>query len=348
MHKLASTLRENLNRLTEAYDLRLQKISGYADLPAASRLEAARYDLELIAACLEAQDDTRFVQFVRSRVDERLGQAFAPESLLQALTAIEETLTPWVAAVEDATFLWRAFSQARTVLSQGILKDVTARTEANVALRESEERYRDLFENANDLIQSVAPDGSIMYVNRAWRKTLGYSEEEIPNLSLFDVIHPDSLPHCMEMFQHVIAGETIGRVEATFVTKDGRTVAVEGGVSCKFKNGNPVATRGIFRDVTEHRQADERVKRSRQTLQAILDAMPFGVVIIDRYKKVRRANNAALALMGYTLEEQIVGMLCHNTLCPAERNKCPILDLRQELDRSERILVTREEKHIPI
>lgn len=348
MHKLASTMRDDLGTLVEAYDRRLQEISDYADIPDQSRLEAARYDLELVAACLEARDDTEFVQFIRNRVGERLGQAFASESLSQALTAIEETITPLVATVEDATFLWRAFSQARTVLSQMVLEDITERTKTNVALLESEERYRDLFENANDLIQSVAPDGSIMYVNRAWRETLGYSEEEIPALSLFDVIHPDSLAHCMEMFQHVIAGEAVERVEAMFVTKDGRPVTVEGSVSCKFRNGNPVATRGIFRDITERKRAEEKIKRSRETMQTLLDAMPFGVVIIDKYKKIRRANNAALALMRYTLEEQIVGMLCHKTLCPAEGDKCPILDFGQELDRSERILVTRGGKHVPI
>jgi PAS domain S-box-containing protein len=348
MHKLASTLRDDLGTLVEAYDLRLQEISDYADMPDQSRLEAARYDLELVAACLEAWDDNKFVQFIRNRVGERLESAFASESLLQALTAIEETITPLVATVEEATFLWRAFSQARTVLSQAALEDITERTQTNLALQESEERYRDLFENANDLIQSVAPDGSIVYVNRAWRETLGYSEEEIPGLSLFDVVHPDSMAHCMEMFQHVLAGETLGRVEAKFVTKDGRPVTVEGSVSCKFRNGNPVATRGIFRDITERKRAEEKIKRSRETLQTLLDAMPFGVVIIDKYKKIRRANNAALALMGYTLEEQIVGMLCHKTLCPAEGDKCPILDFGQELDRSERILVARGGKHVPI
>ena len=89
------------------------------------------------------------------------------------------------------------------------------------ALMESEERYRDLFENATDLIQSITPDGGFVYVNRAWKDVLGYSDKEISQITLWDIIHPDSLTHCQEVFNKVIAGETIKNVEATIIAKTG-------------------------------------------------------------------------------------------------------------------------------
>jgi PAS domain-containing protein len=52
------------------------------------------------------------------------------------------------------------------------------------SLRESEARYRDLFENVNDLIQCVNPEGRFVYVNRAWKETLGYSDHDIEGLNI--------------------------------------------------------------------------------------------------------------------------------------------------------------------
>jgi PAS domain S-box-containing protein len=150
----------------------------------------------------------------------------------------------------------------------GIIRDISDRKRAERALRESEERYRDLFENAHDLIQSVTPDGRFLYVNRAWRETLGYSKEAVSDLSLFDIIHPDSRPHFMEVLQRVMAGEDARNVEATFIAKDGRELVVEGNVSCRFRNGRPVSTRGIFRDITERKEAEEALRQYAAELEA--------------------------------------------------------------------------------
>ena len=131
--------------------------------------------------------------------------------------------------------------------------------EATAKIRESEERYRDLFENATDLIQSVTTDGRFIYVNEAWRKTLGYSEEEVANLSLRDIIHADYMPLYKEIAQKVIL-EPVDNVEAGFVTKDGTKIIVEGNISCRFKGGELVSIRGIFRNITERKQAEEKLQ----------------------------------------------------------------------------------------
>ena len=145
---------------------------------------------------------------------------------------------------------------------------LAALQETTTQIRESEERYSDLFENAAELIHSVAVDGHFLYVNEAWRKTLGYSQEEVAKLSLWDIIHPDYLAYYREVFQKVISGETLN-VEADFVTKDGKRITVRGNISCRFKNGTAVGTRGIFHDVTERKQAEEKLQQLYQQERAL-------------------------------------------------------------------------------
>ncbi|OFV99811.1 MAG: hypothetical protein A3F68_05025, partial [Acidobacteria bacterium RIFCSPLOWO2_12_FULL_54_10] len=145
--------------------------------------------------------------------------------------------------------------------------EIAMRGRAEEALRASEERLRDFLDNANDLIQSVMPDGRFLYVNRCWRESLGYSEGEISSLSLFDIVHPDHRETCRVLFNRLLRGDAINNIETMFVAKDGRTIYVSGNVNCCFDGGTPVATRGIFRDITERKRGEEMLRRSEAQLK---------------------------------------------------------------------------------
>jgi len=132
--------------------------------------------------------------------------------------------------------------------------------EATTEIRESEDRYRDLFENATDLIHSVTIDGQFLYVNEAWRKTLGYSEEELLNILIWDIIPQKHMSLVKESFQKVIAGESERNLQAVFMTKGGESIIVEGNASGRFKDGEAVSIRGIFHDITERKQAEEKLE----------------------------------------------------------------------------------------
>jgi PAS domain S-box-containing protein len=177
------------------------------------------------------------------------------------------------------------------------------RRQAERQVKESEERYRDLFESASDLIQSVGADGSFIYVNRAWREALGYSEEEIKNLLLFDIIHPDSLSHCSEMFRRVMSGEKLAHVEARFVTKDGQTIDVEGSVSCSLKEGQPVATRSIFRDITERKRFEAELAQARDV--AVESARLKAEFLANMSHEIRTPMNAIIGMSGLLLDTSL-------------------------------------------
>jgi len=197
-------------------------------------------------------------------------------------------------------------SDRRLIL--GIARDISRRKRAEAALQESEERFRDIIEHAHDLIQSVSPQGRFEYVNKAWLDTLGYREKDVGRLTLLDVLHPDSHAHCMSVFGSVLAGQTADHVEATFLSSSGEAIPVEGNVSCRFRDGAPVSTRGIFRDVTERKRYEERLARmarhdpltgalnryaldellSREAARSERSGRPIGLLMIDinRFKEI--------------------------------------------------------------
>ncbi len=167
------------------------------------------------------------------------------------------------------TALVNAEGEVEFVMSTGI--DITERKLAELALKESEERYRDLFENASDLIQAVDAEGYFLYVNRAWKETLGYTDAQIQQMRIFDIIHPDYREHCQVAFQKLVAGEPLDKVETAFVTAKGETVWVEGSVNCRFEDGVMVSTRGIFRNITERKKAAEELERQSRRAQLLAD-----------------------------------------------------------------------------
>ena len=141
-------------------------------------------------------------------------------------------------------------------------RDVSERKRADRALRESEERYRDLFDNASDLVCMAAPDGSLLYVNKAWQEGTGYSEHEIGQMQLLDIVHPDSRNLYQAVLTRVLSGERLNHVELVLVPKAGAPITVEGNLSCTFKDGRPSVVRGIYRDITERKRVEEHLRRA--------------------------------------------------------------------------------------
>lgn len=186
------------------------------------------------------------------------------------------------------------------------VRDLTQRRIAEEALRNSERRYRDLFEGASDLIQIVAPGGKILYVNRAWRERLGYSEADVASLTAFDVIHPESQVHCRDVFRCALEGQAT-KSEAIFVAKSGRKIDVAGTCSAQFENGKPVALRGIFRDVTEAKLASELAAEADKRIISIYESMPTPFMALDRDWRFVYLNPVAVRMRADQDPSRVIG-----------------------------------------
>ncbi len=135
-------------------------------------------------------------------------------------------------------------------------------------LVESEERYRAVIENASDMIQSVLPDASFEFVNKAWLVKMGYTMDEVKDLVAWDVIHPDSLEHCQILFGKIFSGnalegQSIDTEPIALITKDGRKIPCEGNITSRFVDGRIFATHAFFRDISERLRAEDLEQRNK-------------------------------------------------------------------------------------
>ncbi|MFH1113786.1 MAG: PAS domain S-box protein [Pseudomonadota bacterium] len=195
--------------------------------------------------------------------------------------------------------------ELRSTIEMALYKDKTERR-----LRESEEQLKDFLDHANDLIQIVDTRGRLLYTNQGWRAALGYSEDDIPGISFFDVVHPDSLSYSRRVLDRVISGETISNAEMVFVTKQGTSISVEGNVNCRRKNGEPVSVRGIFRDISDRKAWEAEIIRARDEWERTFDAVPDLVMILDDQHRILRVNAATTRRLGLTKEDAL-GRYCH-------------------------------------
>ena len=92
----------------------------------------------------------------------------------------------------------------------------------------------------------------------------------------------------------------------------------------------------------------EEISRSQRNMSRILDSMPFGVVMVGQDRIIRKVNRTALNMLGHKHSSHLTGKPCNEIMCPADMDKCPILDLDQTLDRSERMIIHSSGRMIPV
>ncbi|MEA3297653.1 MAG: PAS domain S-box protein, partial [candidate division Zixibacteria bacterium] len=106
--------------------------------------------------------------------------------------------------------------------------------------------------------------------------------------------------------------------------------------------------KSYLQHTSERNKAEADLRRALDTTEAIIDGLPFGAFIVGKDKIIRFVNKAALKMTGLDLEDGIIGKICHKNICPAEEGKCPILDLGQSVDSSEKTVIDRDGALIPI
>jgi len=149
-------------------------------------------------------------------------------------------------------------------------------------LRQGEQTFRDISENANDGILIAAGEGQHVFANERAAEISGYSVSELLETTIKDLAHPADFDEIMTRYRNIVEGMPFPRqYETRIIRKDGKVVPVEVSSTRTAWRGKP-ADIVIFRDMTEREQAEAAVRESEARLRTAVESLPFDFFLIDK------------------------------------------------------------------
>jgi PAS domain S-box-containing protein len=233
-----------------------------------------------------------------------------------------------------------------------IATDATLRKQSEKELTDREVRFRRLAEDCPDLLYRMAiPEGKYEYVSPSSLAFTGYPPEEFfrkPGL-LYDLIHPSGKDAFGKHLDLLINGKNPPAEEFPVIHKDGdvrwwfvRTTLVRDAA------GHTVAADGIVTDITDRRKVQTALEQEKERYRTIVESADAGIILVDaETHSIVDANPRALKMIGAPRGD-VVGSVCHRFICPAEAGRCPVTDLGEQLDESERRILTADGRSVPV
>ena len=294
--RLAGRIREQANLLVDQYDERLRTVPGYANLPEPARRDLERRVLQLVIDCLEANDDSRLIQYLHERAEQVLAHGFQPEWFQQAVVIPQEIIAPLAETVDENNFVWRSLGHAQTATWEIVARE---RRRIEQTLRESEARYQTIIDATPVMFWLKDTHNRTLRINRAAAEFEGVKPGDVEGKSAYDLYPREQAEAFYQDDLEVIRTNRpkLGIVEQHTSVGTGKLMWVETGkMPVHNDQGETVGVLAFAVDVTERRQAEEILRRSaereQQTtrqLRAVLDAANELIQIQDLDTLYRRA-----------------------------------------------------------
>jgi len=184
---------------------------------------------------------------------------------------------------------------------QSVARDITERKQAELALKESEEKYRKLVETSPDAITVTDLEGKVIMVNQQALKLYGVTNEnELIGVNAFELIAPEDVPHAMKNLQKTLEKGTSGTLEYNLLRRDGRPYPAElNATLLKDADGNPTAFIGVIRDISERKEAEARYRH-------LFDSVPIGLFRTTPDGTILDANPALIEILGFDKKEPLL------------------------------------------
>lgn len=201
-----------------------------------------------------------------------------------------------------------------------IRHDIFERKRVEEALRESEARYRDLFEDATDVIFTLDLAGNFTSANKAAEDLTGFKRARGSKVNIAQVVSQEHLTLARQMLERKLIDKAPTRYEIEIAAKDGRRVPLEVSTRIMYKDGRPVGIQGIARDITSRKQGEEARRLGEERVRSLFEEAPVAYHEIDTRGFVRRVNRAECSLLGFEASE-ILGKHIWDFVAEEEREK---------------------------
>lgn len=315
-HPEPGVFRERTGRVIAGIAAQLALAMDNARLPRSSERRFREVLDALPAAVYTTDAEGRLTHFnpaaekLLGRVPEAGPVSSGEECVSERPDGSRVSFVPYTAPLRDEA--------GRVAGGMHVLVDTTERRAVEEALRESEERFRGVFESSAIGVAVTMLDGRFIEANQAFCSITGYTEQELRALDCDTLTHPDDRAGMWRLIGQLVSAEIPTFVlEKRYQRKDGRTIWVQNSVSAmRDAGGRPEHLIVLCEDVTARKQAEEAMRQSEERYRAIIATTPECVKVVSADGTLVHMNESGLGMIGAERPDVVVGKSVYNVIAP--------------------------------